>query len=66
MGIDDALYAELMEAHDGLGDEASRALDSRMILLLMNEVGDPERNRRLLAQAIGPSGGIVPEAPKAA
>ena len=66
MGIDDGLYAELMEAHEGLGDEASRALDARMILLLMNEIGDPDRNRRLLTAAIGPSGGLVPETPEAA
>ena len=61
MGLDDALYAELMAAHEGLGDEAARALDARLILLLMNEVGDADRNRRVLAAAVGPSGGPEPE-----
>ena len=61
MGLDDALYGELMAAHEGLGDEATRALDARLILLLMNEVGNADRNRQLLAAAVGPSGGLVPE-----
>lgn len=47
----DALYAELVEAHRGLTPEAGRALDARLILLLMNHVGDAEALREALRLA---------------
>ena len=62
MAIDDALYAALVAAHEGLDAEASRALDARLILLLMNEVGDAGRVRHLLAaarEAAGARGGAT-------
>lgn len=40
-GQSDALYAALLSAHEGLSDEASAALDARLILLLMNALGNP-------------------------
>jgi hypothetical protein len=36
----DDLYAALIEAHAGLGEDASRRLDLRLILLLANHIGD--------------------------
>jgi len=47
---DDA-YAALMEAHDGLSFEASVRLNARLVLLLMNEVGDLDRVKAALAAA---------------
>jgi hypothetical protein len=36
----DALFAALVEAHRGLDEAASRALDARLVLLLANHIGD--------------------------
>jgi hypothetical protein len=47
----DALYAELVAMHEGLGAQASLKLCARLILLLVNEVGDNARVRELMAQA---------------
>lgn len=47
-GAGDDVYAALMQAHDGLSDEASAALNARLVLLLANHVGDPD----ILAEAI--------------
>ena len=44
---DDA-YAALIAAHDGLTREESEALNARLILILMNHVGD----LRVITQAI--------------
>ena len=38
---DDA-YAMLLEAHEGLSKQESDALNARLILVLMNHVGDME------------------------
>lgn len=38
----DGTYARLLEAHEGLSKEASDALNARLILLLMNHIGDEE------------------------
>ena len=40
--VGDDFYAALIEAHEGLGEEDSRRLDLRLILLLANQVGDGE------------------------
>lgn len=37
----DAAYAALIAAHKGLKAEESIALNARLILILMNHVGDP-------------------------
>ncbi|MCS6932629.1 MAG: DUF2783 domain-containing protein [Acetobacteraceae bacterium] len=36
----DAIFALLVEAHAGLDEAASRRLDARLVLLLMNHIGD--------------------------
>jgi hypothetical protein len=37
----DDLYEALIAAHDGLTREESEALNARLILILMNHLGDP-------------------------
>ena len=36
----DALFAALVEAHEGLDEAASRRLDAQLVLLLANHIGD--------------------------
>ena len=38
----DRAYAMLVEAHRGLSDAASAALNARLILVLANQIGDTE------------------------
>jgi hypothetical protein len=38
----DDVYNALIDAHKGLSDEQCRALDARLILLLVNHIGDEE------------------------
>mgnify|MGYP005843990043 CR=1 FL=1 len=38
----DAIYARLLAAHEGLSEAESRALDARLVLILINHVGDPD------------------------
>jgi hypothetical protein len=41
LGTDgDDLYALLMAAHEGLSDDESARLNVRLVLLLMNHIGD--------------------------
>ena len=47
----DDFYAALMAAHEGLSFEESARLNARLVLLLANEVGDPERLKKVLAAA---------------
>ena len=49
---DDA-YAMLLEAHEGLSKDESDALNARLILTLINHIGDPEVLREALAIARG-------------
>lgn len=49
----DALFALLVEAHQGLDAEASRRLDARLVLLLANHIGDMEVLRQAIATARG-------------
>lgn len=44
----DSAYAALLAAHKGLTEAESHALNARLVLILMNHVGDTET----LAQAI--------------
>jgi hypothetical protein len=44
----DAAYRALIEAHRGLSDEASATLNTRLVVILANHIGDPE----ILAAAI--------------
>lgn len=47
----DTTYARLIEAHRGLTDAESAALDARLILVLMNHIGDPEAIAEAIALA---------------
>ena len=44
----DGFYAELLDAHEGLSDEASIALNARLVLILANQIGD----RVILSEAL--------------
>jgi len=47
----DDLYEVLVAAHDGLTKEQSDSLNARLILILMNQIGDPETIREALQAA---------------
>ena len=47
----DDFYAALMAAHEGLSLEDSAKLNARLVLLLANQVGDPETLKKVLAAA---------------
>lgn len=47
----DDVYAALMAAHDGLSFEDSTRLNARLVLLLVNEVGDLERIKAAIEAA---------------
>ncbi len=38
----DAIYQDLIAAHEGLSKDDSDALNARLILILMNHIGDRE------------------------
>ncbi len=44
----DDIYQQLLEAHQGLSNTQSHALNARLVLILMNHIGD----KKILAQAI--------------
>ena len=44
----DGFYAELLEAHEGLSEEDSAALNARLVLILANQIGD----RGVLSEAV--------------
>jgi hypothetical protein len=55
----DEIYAELIDAHAGLTETEIRRLDLRLILLLVNQVGDEGMIREALRVAragLGSSG----------
>ena len=41
-GRADDVYAALIQAHEGLSEEESAALNARLILILANQIGAPE------------------------
>lgn len=45
----DRAYRALIDAHRGLSDEESAALNTRLVLILANQLG----NQKLLEEAIG-------------
>jgi len=49
----DDVYQMLIDAHEGLSKPESDALNARLILTLMNHIGDPEVIRQALALARG-------------
>ena len=50
-GRGDELYAELLAAHEGLSEADSQRLNARLVLLLLNELGDPDHAIRVLRDA---------------
>lgn len=50
----DGVYAMLLAAHEGLSEAASVALNARLVLTLMNHVGDPAVIAEALQVAAGP------------
>ncbi|OJU29120.1 MAG: hypothetical protein BGN89_20705 [Alphaproteobacteria bacterium 64-6] len=58
LGTDgDDLYARLMAAHEGLSDDESARLNVRLVLLLVNHIGD----RVVLEEAIAAARRCGPE-----
>lgn len=55
----DAAYLALVEARRGLDGAAAAALDTRLVLILANHIGDPE----VLAEAIALAKSSLPHAP---
>ncbi|SFT13711.1 Protein of unknown function [Sulfitobacter marinus] len=52
LGLDaDSFYNALMDAHAGLTDAQSHALNARLVLIFANEIGDLDRLEHLLAAA---------------
>ncbi|ATG48245.1 DUF2783 domain-containing protein [Celeribacter ethanolicus] len=49
----DDIYAGLIAAHEGLDREASEALNARLILILMNQIGNAETLSEALRAARG-------------
>ena len=47
----DDVYNALVDAHKGLSDEDCRAFDARLILLLVNHIGDEDVIREALKAA---------------
>ena len=47
----DAFYEALMTAHAGLSEAESHALNARLVLLMANEIGDPDRLKSLIETA---------------
>jgi Protein of unknown function (DUF2783) len=47
----DGLYAEILEAHTGLSETESAALNARLVLLLANHIGSADVVREALTAA---------------
>jgi hypothetical protein len=47
----DSFYYALMDAHAGLTDAQSHALNARLVLIFANEIGNLHRLEKLLAAA---------------
>ena len=47
----DALFNDLMKAHDGLDRDQSEQLNAGLILILMNHIGEPEVIRAAINRA---------------
>lgn len=52
----DESYARLIAAHDGLTDAESHAMNARLILILMNQIGDHQILDDAIRLARNPSG----------
>ena len=52
----DAAYRLLIEAHRGLSDDESAALNARLVLILANQIGDIEVLRAAVAASSARAG----------
>jgi len=52
----DEIYARIIETHQGLTDAESQALNARLVLILVNHIGDEAVVAEALALARGDSG----------
>ena len=64
----DRAYRALIEAHRGLSDEESAALNTRLVLILANQIGDHAVLREAIrlareAAAAARDGGAAPSGP---
>lgn len=50
-GRGDDIYAALLQAHDGLTEADSHALNARLVLLMANQIGDADVVRDLMQTA---------------
>lgn len=57
----DGVYARLLAAHDGLDDAESAALNARLVLVLMNHIGDCDVLDQALRLARQPAAADGPE-----
>jgi hypothetical protein len=60
---EDAIYARLVAAHDGLSPGASEILNARLVLILANRVGEAGVLRDAIVEAME---GLDPDAPRPA
>ena len=51
LGQPDEIYNALVDAHKGLSEEECRTFDARLILLLVNHIGDDAVIREALTAA---------------
>ena len=47
----DEFYDDLIKAHEGLSDDQSRQFNSRLILLMSNQIADNKKLRSLITLA---------------
>jgi hypothetical protein len=50
-GRGDDVYEMLLDAHSGLSEAESQALNARLVLLMANRIGDAEALRKIIATA---------------
>lgn len=49
----DGIYENLIALHHGRSEEDSMRINARLILLLINHIGDPEAVKEAIAHAAG-------------
>lgn len=59
----DAAFRELVQAHRGLSESESAALNARLVLVLMNAVGDMKTVREAISLAREAGAGETPQMP---
>jgi hypothetical protein len=53
IGDPDGIYQQLIALHEGRSEADSMAINARLILLLINHVGDPQAVKEAIARAAG-------------